>query len=55
MSFSFSNASTNFHEYINKILAIKLNIFIIVYLDNILVYTKDPSQPHVHYMHWILK
>ena len=36
-------ALTSFKCYINKILAKKLNIFVIVYLDNILIYTKDPS------------
>ena len=32
---------------INKILAKKLNIFILVYLNDILIYTKDLSQAHV--------
>ena len=32
---------------INKILVEKLDIFIIMYLDYILIYTKDPSQGHV--------
>lgn len=31
----------NFQGYIKKILGKKLNIFIIVYLDDILIYTKD--------------
>lgn len=31
----------------NKILVKKLNIFINVYLDDILIYTKDPGQGHV--------
>lgn len=47
MFFDFSNALASFHSYINKILAKKLNIFIIVYLDNILVYTKDFDQSYV--------
>lgn len=38
--FSLSNAPASFQGYINKILANKLNIFVIVYLDNILIYTK---------------
>ncbi len=37
ISFGLSNASTSFWGYINKILAEKLNIFIMVYLDNILI------------------
>ena len=47
MAFGFSNASASFQGYINKILAEKLNIFIVVYLDNILIYIKDPDQLHV--------
>ena len=47
MFFGFSNALATFREYNNKILAEKLNIFIIIYLDNILSYTKNPSQPHL--------
>ena len=47
MLFGLSNAPTTFQGYVNKILVEKLNIFIILYLDNILIYTKDPGQPHV--------
>ena len=38
MPFRLSNALANFQDYINKILAKKLNIFGIVYLDDILIY-----------------
>ena len=41
--FCFSNAPATFQGYVNKILAEKLDIFIIVYLDDILIYTKDPG------------
>lgn len=41
------NAPASFQEYINKILAKKLDIFIMVYLDNILVYIKDLNQSHI--------
>ena len=47
MSFGLSNTPASFQGYINKILAEKLNIFVIVYLDDILIYTEDPSQGHV--------
>ena len=47
MLFGLSNASISFQDYVNKILAKKLNIFIVVYLDNILIYTKDSDQPYV--------
>ena len=32
-----------FKKYVNKILAEKLNIFMIAYQDDILIYTKDPG------------
>ena len=47
MFFSLSNAPTTFQGYVNKILAKKLDIFVIVYWDNILIYTKNPGQPKV--------
>ena len=48
MSFELFNASAIFHNYMNKILAKRLNIFVIVYLDNIFIYTKDLDQAHVN-------
>ena len=48
MLFVLSNASASFQSYINKILAKKLDIFVIVYLDDILIYTKDPHQVYVY-------
>ncbi len=47
MFFGLTNALVHFHDYINKILTKNCDIFIIVYLDNILIYTKDLSQSHV--------
>ena len=41
MSFSLSNMPASFQDYINKILAKKLNIFVLVYLDDILIYIKN--------------
>ena len=38
------NALAGFQNYINKILIKKLNVFVIVYLDDILIYTKDIGQ-----------
>ena len=43
MPFGLSNVSTSFQGYINKILAQKLDVFVIVCLDNILIYTEDVS------------
>ncbi len=36
-----------FQSYINKILAEKLDIFIIVYLNDIFIYTENKSKEHV--------
>ena len=41
MLFGLSNVPTMFQRYVNKIFVEKLNIFIIIYLDDILIYTKD--------------
>lgn len=38
MLFGFFNALISFQKYIKKILAKKLNFFIFVYLDNILIF-----------------
>lgn len=45
--FGLSNALTTLQGYVNKILAEKLNFFIIVYLDNILIYIEDSNQAYV--------
>ena len=55
MPFGLSNAPASFQGYINKILAEKLDIFVIVYIDNILIYTKDPGQSHVDAVCWVLE
>ena len=47
MLFGLSNTPASFQSYINKILAEKLNIFVIVYLDDIFIYTEDQGQGHV--------
>ena len=54
MPFKLSIAPASFQDYIDKILVKKLNIFIIVYLDDILIYTKDASQAHVDAVCWVL-
>ena len=54
MPFGLSNVPASFQGYINKILAKKLDIFVIVYLDDILIYTEDPGQGHVEAVRWVL-
>ena len=41
MPFGLSNAPASLQGYINKILEEKLNIFVIMYLDDIFIYTED--------------
>ena len=48
MSFGMSNVPAGFQGYINKIVAEKLDIFMIVYLDNMFIYTEDPDQAYVN-------
>ncbi len=55
MFFGLSNAPASFQGYINKILAEKLDIYVVVYLDDILIYNKDPGQPHVNVVQWVLE
>ena len=41
MLFNLFNASASFKSYVNKVSVEKHDIFIIVYLDDILIYTKN--------------
>ena len=45
----------HFQGYIVKILAKKLDIFIIIYLDDILIYNKNPGQAHVNAVWWVFE
>ncbi len=47
MPFGLINAPATFQGYINKILAEKLDVFVIVYLNDILIYTKSEGEEHV--------
>ncbi len=55
MRFSLFNAPASFQGYINKIFAKKLDIFVFVYWDNILIYTDKLGQPYVKTIQWVLK
>ncbi len=52
--FVLTNAPAIFQDYINKILVKKLDIFIIVYLDDILIYTENKGEEHVQAIQWVL-
>ena len=54
MPFELCNASASFQDYINKILAKKLDIFVIVYLNDIFIYIKDPGQSYIEAVRWML-
>ncbi len=54
-SFSLSNSSASFQGYIKMILGEKLDIFVIVYLDDILVHIEDSGQPYVDEVCWVLE
>ena len=54
ISFGLSNAPASFHDYINKILDKILDVFVIVYLNHILIYTKDKGRGHVEAVRWVL-
>ena len=48
MLFELINASATFQTYINNVLKEHLNIFVIVYLNNILVYSKNKKDHKKH-------
>ena len=54
-AFGLSHTPVSFQGYINKILAKKLDIFVIVYFDDIFIYTKDLGQAHFDVVWWVLE
>ncbi len=54
MLFGLTNALATFQGYINKILVEKLDVFIIVYLNDIFIYTKNKGEEHVQAVRWVL-
>jgi hypothetical protein len=50
MLFGLTNAPAYFQEFINNILWVYLDIFVIVYLDNILIFldTLEEHKKHIH-------
>ncbi len=47
MLFGLTNAPVTFQDCINMILAEKLDVFMIMYLDDIPIYTENKSKEHV--------
>jgi len=54
MPFGLTNAPSVFERYINTILYEKIDHSIVIYIDNILIYTQTEEE-HVELMHWVLK
>lgn len=48
MSFKLLKTLVGFQEFINKIFAKKLDIFVIIDLDDIFIYTKDQGLNYVY-------
>lgn len=47
MFFGLFNTPASFQGYVNKILAKKFNIFVIIYLDDIFIYIEDLGQTYI--------
>ena len=47
MPFKLTNAPATFQDYINKILLKKLDVFIIVYFNDIFIYMKNKDKKYV--------
>ena len=47
ISFGLINTPTTFQGYINKILVEKLNVLVIIYLNNILIYIESKGKEHI--------
>ena len=54
MPFGLTNAPATFQAYINKALAEYLDKFCVVYLDDILIYSRD-AEEHVEHLHLVLE
>ena len=54
MPFGLANAPATFQSYINKCLAEKLDVFCIVYLDDILIYTNEKGDMYKKAVGWVL-
>ena len=48
MHFDLINAPATFRHFINSVFADVLDIFAVVYLDDILIFSKDPEEHTVH-------
>ncbi len=54
MSFEFANASITFQNYINFALRKFLNVFVVIYLNDILIYSQN-EEKHTNHVQFVLK
>ncbi len=54
MSFEFANASATFQSYINFALRKFLDVFVVVYLNDILIYSQNEKE-HTNHVRLVLK
>jgi mevalonate kinase len=54
MSFEFANASITFQSYINFALKEFLNVFVVIYLNDILIYSQNEEE-HTNHVRFVLK
>ncbi len=55
MPFGLTNIPVMVQGYIHKILVEKLDVFVIVYLDAILIYIESKCKEHVEAVQWVLE
>jgi hypothetical protein len=55
MPFGLTNAPATFQEMINHALREYLDIFVLAYLDDVLVYTKGTLKEHVQHVRKVLQ
>lgn len=53
MSFGLTNVTAMFQDYIKKILAEKLHVLVIVYRDDIFIYTGSEEKAYIEAIWWI--
>jgi len=54
MAFGFTNASAVFHRHLNNILSEKIDRGVVVYINDILIYTKMEEE-HIDLVRWVLQ
>ncbi|QRW24431.1 Retrotransposable element Tf2 protein [Rhizoctonia solani] len=54
MTFGLTNAPAAFQHFMNKLFKDLLDVCVIIYLDDILIYSKDDAS-HTHHVHEVLK